>query len=149
MRNLVTSFPEAIKHHIWDNQKLDDVGFERVYAAREQVSRSKLLEERGWIERVWRPTSPGSPPVLLQRERKWSQWSKLITGWMDHPYRLVNKSGGRVIFVSEPYGLWGEALKNLSKIQESGYMVRIDAVYALHFPGETVAIHIEKEHNAL
>lgn len=130
--------------------RTDEVEYEKRYAAIRIAQLSGALVEQGWVVRPWLVTTPGTPPVLrkhLEGGGRYLYWSKAREGWMDHPYRLVKMKDGVVVsarFVAEPYGITSEGMENLAKVAADGYEVTVDARLALHYPGLTVAIWIER-----
>jgi hypothetical protein len=114
-------------------------------AADEAWCRVQLLTNTGWKMRAWHPTSPGSPCTVkldgYPGARDWDH--QMIAGWMDHAYRLIAPDG-RAVFVSEPYGVDGDALVRLTYLHSNGWRVALRPEIALHYPGRTVAIWIRK-----
>lgn len=115
---------------------------ERLAAARMAAQRSQILKKQGWEEREWRPYR-GRPLAKYHGLCRFWDWDE-HPHWLDHPYRLVNKAKGRDVFVAEPYGITSEDLESLRKLETEGWDVIIDAVLALHFPGWTIAIWLER-----
>jgi hypothetical protein len=122
---------------------------DRIAAAEAVWYQVKLLTSQGWKMRPWHPTSPGSPcTVKAEYYRSAREWDdNLIRGWMDHAYRLIAPDGSPV-FVSEPYGIDGDALVRLQYLHSNGWRIAIRPEIALHYPGRTVAIWIRKREDA-
>lgn len=115
---------------------------EDLAAVRLAAERSQILTEQGWEEREWRPCR-GRPLAKYNGAGRFWEWDG-HPHWLDHPYRLVNKAKGREVFVAEPYGITGDDLESLLKLETEGWDVIIDAGMALHFPGWTIAIWLER-----
>ena len=92
--------------------------------AEEAYATSQRLLKAGWVERDWRP-SKNSPAAYYHEGGFWD-WDELTKGWLDHPYRLVNKEQGLTLYVSEPYGLTGVS----KPLSDTGTrMVRVDFIF--------------------
>jgi hypothetical protein len=105
--------------------------------------RALALAREGIRRRAWTPTAPKSPGV--RRDGPYRYWDmNRIAGWHDHPYRLV-AADGAVIFVSEPYALTKTGLANLLRLEADGWHLLIRPEYALHFPGQTMAVWLRRE----
>jgi hypothetical protein len=116
---------------------------ERLAAIEEVAHRVEGLVAQGWRMRPWHPTSPGSPCV--ERDGGRLDWdTRLIAGWMDHPYRLIPPGAEPPVFVSEPYQLDDRSLVRLAYLQNCGWRVDVRPEMALHYPGRTVAIWIRR-----
>jgi hypothetical protein len=110
-------------------------------------ARIAFFVAKGWSYRAWRPTSPGSPCV---ERTSWGGGSymafadEMTPGWMDHLYRLI-RPDKRVVYVSEPYGVDGAVLARLVTTLGDDWCVRLRPEVALHYPGHTLAIWIERK----
>ena len=88
------AFPEAYCTIVGSNG-ITETDPERVCASELAAARCDQLRRAGWEERERRPTSPGSPATISLRGPfgRYRDWNPGLVGhWMDHPYRLVNKS---------------------------------------------------------
>jgi hypothetical protein len=97
--------------------------------------------------RAWRP-GPGTPAAVPRTDyllgRYWEADAGLVTGWLDHPYRLAFRDGSPPWFVSEPYEIGNEGIRHLAAVIDAGWDVQIGAARATHFPAHTVAVVLEK-----
>lgn len=91
---------------------------------------AELLRRDGWtLKPGWVPAS-GSPSQELVE--------------VDHAYTLVNEEEERWLYVSEPYAQEGERLRDLEELVNQGWDVDVRAGLALHYPGHTLRIQIER-----
>jgi hypothetical protein len=91
---------------------------------------AELLRRDGWVRKPgWIPTE-SSPP------------GEFVT--VDHAYRLVHEEEERWLYISEPYPQTGERLADLATLSEEGWHVDVRAGLALHYPGHTLRIQIER-----
>ena len=132
------SYEEAYRH-IVGKMPESDADPERVAAARMAAGRSSAFRKQGWECREWR-AGPKRP--WFHKEGSLWQWD---TPYADHPYRLVQRSTGRELFIFEPYDLGDDYMPRLAEIRERGWEVRISAGWALHYPGRTVAVSLERK----
>jgi hypothetical protein len=136
------TFDEAYRHLIGRGPESP----ERLRAAQLAAERSEHLRANGWTCRAWCPTSRDSPATIRRWKGYPREWDATLThGWLDHPYRVVNKASGRTVFVAEPYALYDDALVGLAQLVQQGWSVEILPEMALHFPGWTIAIWIERQ----
>lgn len=114
---------------------------ERLRAAEAVAELTKTLKERGWVERRWTPgpKTPLSVKTVFGWERR-----KLHGNWFDHPYRLVNKGKAKECFIVEPYGVY-DAWEDFLRLEREGWDVSLSARSALHFPGSTIAVIIQRK----
>jgi len=104
--------------------------------------------------------SIGAAMMVTERREtlRRSSW-KQVPGWdrhgpprvnggevFDHRYTLCDGEG-RKKYVSEPYQIAEDGIRELLEIQQRGWTIEIKAGNALHFPGHTVAITFEREEN--
>ena len=64
--------------------------------------------------------------------------------WFDHGYRRTIP-GKLAQWISEPYQLGPEAILELADLISKGWVVRITGRDALHYPGDTVSVVMERE----
>lgn len=111
----------------------------------EVAERSARLKKQGYRIRPWH--AGARTPACVRRNNGYgSYWEfdyDLTRGWLDHHYKLLDPNGSS-IFVSEPYGLFGDSLARLARLAQSGWNVSIDSGRALWVPGGTVAVWIRK-----
>mgnify|MGYP001616167928 CR=1 FL=1 len=110
------------------------------------VEHSKLLLDAGWRLTRWTPYARGSP-FLRKGYAGYGYFKDFIDDFhhaFDHPYRLVNKTLGRVLFCAEPYGVSQEAIKLLSSLDDDLWHYWIDTLGTIHYPGWTVRICVER-----
>mgnify|MGYP001244693426 CR=1 FL=1 len=91
---------------------------------------AELLRRDGWTLRPgWMPveTSPSAEYVTV-----------------DHAYRLVHEEDERWLYISEPYPQTGDRLAELAALMEQGWHVEVRAGLALHYPGRTLRIQMER-----
>lgn len=91
---------------------------------------SEVLRRDGWqFKPGWAPTeaSPAGEHVTV-----------------DHAYRLVHEEEERWLFISEPYPQTAERLAGLGALVEQGWHVEVRSGFALHYPGHTLRIQIER-----
>lgn len=118
---------------------------ERTVSALLGVLRASVLVRQGFSIREWRPTSARQPGVrkLPGHGSRYFEWRHDLRGWHDHPYRLTRTDQDgrkREYFVSEPYGLDEAGLRSLVTLMDEGWRVRVDADWALHYPGSTLRV---------
>jgi len=137
----IRSYSEAYLHIVGRRPEVE-ADPERLAAARMAAINSLILKTHGWVCRRWVPFYHRP----LAYKAKWGGWDWIERpSWLDHPYRLVNKEKGREIFVAEPYGLSLENFESLNKLEAEGWVIDITAEGALHFPGSTIRVGIEKK----
>jgi hypothetical protein len=120
--------------------------FERTLSAVLGALRASAFVRGSWSLRAWRPKR-GQPAVERTSYGSWEFARHGFSGWIDHPYRLVRKredGSARELFVSEPYSLDAEGLRALVALADEGWLVSVGADWALHYPGSTLHITIEK-----
>lgn len=105
-------------------------------SAKEAAMRSTALL-KGWSEKRWTPRK--GQPFSYLHDGVW-EWESYLC--LDHQYRLVRP--GREVFVSEPYGLDPNDIEALNELATQGWEVSIHPERAVHFPGRTVAIWMER-----
>jgi hypothetical protein len=71
-------------------------------------------------------------------------WELKATGWQDHCSRLITPKAGKT-YVSEPYNLDGEGLRDLAELSGQGWDVHITAWRSTWYPGHTLAIELCRE----
>lgn len=92
---------------------------------------AELLRRDGWRRKPgWAPSDATPSTDLVP---------------VDHPYRLVNEEQERWIYVSEPYPQNAQELAGLSALVDDGWHVEVRSGLALHYPGHTLRIGIERE----
>jgi hypothetical protein len=116
----------------------------RTLAAVISETRHTYLAEHGWSQCAWeakRYREP-YPPILeaFKDDLHALYKGKRSDGWMDHSYRLTRRAPDGVVYVSEPYEIGSEGIRNLAWLIEQGWSVSITAGSALHFPSWTIAI---------
>ena len=90
----------------------------------------ELLRRDGWTRKPgWIPMEASPPEVFVT---------------VDHAYRLVHEEDERWLYISEPYPQTGERLADLAALQAQGWHVDVRAGLALHYPGHTLRIQIER-----
>jgi hypothetical protein len=119
---------------------------ERTLSAVLGALRASAFIHGSWSLRAWRPKR-GQPAVERTSDGSWEFAQHGFSGWIDHPYRLVRKrkdGSTRELFVAEPYSLDAEGLRALVALADEDWLVSVGADWALHYPGSTLHITIEK-----
>lgn len=107
-----------------------------VPAALQSKAVGERLGRQGWKLREWKQR--GSPvPIRNGRSTPGR--------WLDHPYRLVNPGTGEVVWVTEPYGIELDDIAELAQLRDEGWDVSLNANYAMHYPGWTIAVWIRRK----
>ncbi len=91
---------------------------------------AELLRRDGWqLKPGWFPgeTSPLGEFVTV-----------------DHAYRLVHEEHERWLYISEPYPQTADDLARLSALVEQVWHVEVRSGLALHYPGHTLRIQLER-----
>lgn len=122
-----------------------DADPERLMAVRLAVKRVRILHEQGYRVVPWRwgPNSPASRKV----DSGWGsyyEFNGLQEGWFDHGYCL-QKKGQRLIWVAEPYHLDSDGLQNLALLASEGWLIQIEPLLGLHFPGWTIPLWLKRQ----
>lgn len=116
-------------------EALDEDDQSRLRAAAEVVHNSNLILRRfKWAGRDWSRNGPGGGNRTGYRS----------AGLVDHAYTLVSLATGVRVYVSEPYGLGPDALREIGQLIDEGWDVQVEADRAIWFPGRTVAVWIWK-----
>jgi hypothetical protein len=95
------------------------------------------MEKKGLKTRPWNPKKgrPRAEKLPFGYETKQEDW-------MDH--LSVSRDGKEETFVSEPYQLSGEALRQLVRLLDEGWDVFVSACFSTHFPGRTVRVLVRR-----
>jgi hypothetical protein len=109
---------------------------ERVLSAGLSGLQLETLSRFGIKIRRWNPRK-GQPGVT-------TNGLMALRGWNDHPSVRVHKKG-TIEYVTEPYGIDDDALRDLVNVADQGWDIRIDTYYSSHFPGRTIGIFFTKK----
>lgn len=91
---------------------------------------AELLRRDGWVLHPgWIAAGRLPPPELVPQ---------------DHCYTLVNEEQERWLYISEPYPQTAESLAALAALAAVGWHVEVRSGLALHYPGHTLRIQIER-----
>ncbi len=91
---------------------------------------AELLRRDGWsFKPSWAPVETSPTGTLVP---------------VDHAYRLVHEEDERWLYVSEPYPQTAETLSGLKALVAQGWHVDVRSGFALHYPGHTLRIQIER-----
>ena len=91
-------------------------------------------ESEGW------PRLSGPGRLLAKRD---GSEKGVPPGWADHTYRIRDEEGA-VVFVAEPYEMSVEAISDIAwLVAEHGYRFHATSWEARHYPGSTLAIHLQ------
>lgn len=121
-----------------DGAQLDHLG--RVLAGGMAGVRTEGMGRAGVRVREWRP---GRKQPGVERHSYGHDW-KAGVEWWDHPSVRVLDNGDKV-YVSEPYNLGGDAIRQLAALADEGWVVQIHGNFSTHFPGSTVCVLIESK----
>lgn len=91
---------------------------------------AELLRRDGWsLKPGWAPVETSHAGTLVP---------------VDHAYRLVHEEEERRLYVSEPYPQTAATLSGLKALVAQGWHVDVRSGFALHYPGHTPRIQIER-----
>lgn len=76
------------------------------------------------------------PNVIKGPHNTWELPSKR---WIDHSYRL--RKNGRTVYVSEPYGMYEDAIEELFLLMACGWNVNVTGE-SEYYPGWTIKIEV-------
>lgn len=122
-----------------DDREKDTI--RRLFAAFMSAQESDHIEEAGKNIKEW----DRKAPTAVDRDRRGAYMIEK-RGFVDHPYRIRDKESGRATYVSEPYEISEEGLRELVNLIDDGWSAYIRAD-GLHFPGLTVKVVLERKEN--
>lgn len=98
----------------------------------------RLLQAKRWgfQRRGWDANGPGTLKYGP------GAWASPSNGWGDHVYTI--RYAGHTTYVSEPYSLHEDGLRELLALSEQGWEVTIRGDRSTHFPGHTFAIWLKR-----
>jgi hypothetical protein len=65
--------------------------------------------------------------------------------FVDHTYRIRHKESGTIAYVSEPYLIDEEGLRELVELIDEGWAAAIRGSMCLHFPGHSVQVLLTRK----
>jgi hypothetical protein len=99
------------------------------------------LRRAGVKQRRWPMHRRG--PGMLRESGRYRYYTLPPHDWWDHGYLLVRPDGEQQ-WVSEPYQLSADGLRQLVALEDEGWSVWVDG-RGLHYPGQTVRVLITRE----
>ena len=138
------TFPQALVH-LSGHTTEDGVDQDDVRAALQIQERCGWLKDLGWVIRPWL-ASAKSPFAKRERWDGHTFWTREHHGFLDHTYVLYNPKTKVKKFCAEPYHIIDDDLDALQGLREKGWEVFISTRMAIHYPGQTIRIEIQREH---
>lgn len=139
-----------VRNALWDT-KLDSITeysldrLSRTVLSMVVAIRCERMKRWGFKVRRWDVGKPGPGRTLDRDARRYygfSDYRAESEGWVDHGYKLLRD--GKTIYVSEPYQLGNDEIRELAALADQGWQVTIWPGRAIHFPGETMAVWVRK-----